>query len=147
MAALFPNMCATQDLAGAVAQSDIICTATMSTTPILQGAWLRAGTHLDLIGAYRPDMREVDDLALKRASIFVDSRVTTISHIGELKDPIARGVIDASDVKADFYDIASGAFARSSNTEITIAKNGGGAHLDLMTADYISRAWRMQAVG
>ena len=142
MAALFPNMCATQDLAGAVAQSDIICTATMSTTPILQGAWLRAGTHLDLIGAYRPDMREVDDLALKRASIFVDSRVTTISHIGELKDPIARGVIDASDVKADFYDIASGAFARSSNTEITIAKNGGGAHLDLMTADYISRAWQ-----
>jgi ornithine cyclodeaminase len=112
----------------------------MSLSPLVQGEWLRPGTHLDLIGAYRPDMREVDDAVLRRARIFVDSRATTIHHIGELKDPIARGVIDEADVNADFYDIAAGVFRRRSEDEITLAKNGGGAHLDLMTADYIRRA-------
>ena len=133
---------ATQDLATAVQTVDIICTATMSTAPLISGAWLRPGQHLDLIGAYRPDMREVDDDALRRATIFVDSRATTIHHIGELKDPIARGVIKESDIIADFYDIAAGGFTRSSDDQITIAKNGGGAHLDLMTATYIAKIWR-----
>jgi ornithine cyclodeaminase len=133
---------ATENLASAVAAADIICTATMSTEPVIKGAWLRPGQHLDLIGAYRPDMREVDDDALRRATIFVDSRATTIHHIGEIKDPIARGVIKDTDIIADFYDIAAGHFTRTNNTQITIAKNGGGAHLDLMTATYIAKAWR-----
>ena len=137
-----PRVTATDDLAFAVNAADIICTATMSLTPLIKGAWLRAGQHLDLIGAYRPDMREVDDVALQRATIFVDSRATTIHHIGEIKDPIARGIIKASDVIADFYDIAAGSFARTSDDQITLAKNGGGAHLDLMTATYIAQAWR-----
>jgi ornithine cyclodeaminase len=132
----------TTDLRTAVKQADIICTATMSLSPLVKGEWLRPGTHLDLIGAYRPDMREVDDEVLRRASIFVDSRATTIPHIGELKDPIARGVIEEGDVRADFYDIDSGVFRRRSDDEITLAKNGGGAHLDLMTAAYIASAWR-----
>jgi ornithine cyclodeaminase len=125
------------DLAAAVGQADIIATATMSQSPLIRGDWLSPGTHLDLIGAYRPDMREVDDAALTRARLFVDCRETTVAHIGELADPIARGVIAASDVIADFYDLPSGRFARRSETEITLAKNGGGAHLDLMTAAYI----------
>lgn len=133
---------ATDDLAKAVTAADIICTATMSLTPLIKGEWLCPGQHLDLIGAYRPDMREVDDDALKRATIFVDSRATTLHHIGELKDPIARGVIAESDIIADFYNIASGMFTRTSDDQITIAKNGGGAHLDLMTATYIANAWR-----
>ncbi|QBY02089.1 ornithine cyclodeaminase [Rhodophyticola sp. CCM32] len=125
------------DLADAVAGTDIITTATMTPEPIIRGDWLRPGQHLDLIGAYRPDMREADDTALTRARLFVDSRETTIAHIGELKDPIARGVISPSDVIADFYDLGSGAFARQSEDEITLFKNGGGAHLDLMTSAYI----------
>ena len=137
-----PRVTATDNLTFAVKAADIICTATMSLTPLIKGAWLRAGQHLDLIGAYRPDMREVDDVALQRATIFVDSRATTIHHIGEIKDPIARGIIKASDVIADFYDIAAGSFARTSDDQITLAKNGGGAHLDLMTATYIAQAWR-----
>jgi ornithine cyclodeaminase len=132
----------TEDLATAVTAADIICTATMSLTPLIKGEWLRPGQHLDLIGAYRPDMREVDDDALRRSSIFVDSRATTIDHIGELKDPIVREVIAKADIIADFYDIAAGSFARTSDDQITIAKNGGGAHLDLMTATYIAKAWR-----
>ncbi len=137
-----PRVTATTDLAAAVRAADIICTATMSLHPLIKGEWLQPGQHLDLIGAYRPDMREVDDTALQMARLFVDSRATTIHHIGELKDPIARGVITETDILADFYDLPSGAFCRQSDDEITIAKNGGGAHLDLMTADYILQAWR-----
>lgn len=130
------------DLETAVRAADIICTCTMTTTPLICGDWLQPGQHLDLIGAYRPDMREADDTALLRARLFVDSRATTIGHIGELKDPIARGVISESDVQADFYDLPAGHYRRRSADEITIAKNGGGAHLDLMTAAYILRIAR-----
>lgn len=144
MATSLPNVTATEDLQSAVRAADIICTATMSLSPLIRGEWLRPGTHLDLIGAYRPDMREVDDETLRRASIFVDSRATTIHHIGEIKDPIARGVIAESDVRADFYDLAAGGYQRHTEDEITLAKNGGGAHLDLMTAAYILAAWRMR---
>lgn len=136
----FSNTDVAESLADAVQQADIVTCATMVTEPILQGEWLKAGQHIDLIGAYRPDMREADDAALKKARIFVDSRATTIEHIGELKRPIAAGVITADDVVADYYDIASGAFARGNDTEITLFKNGGGAHLDLMTAAYIRDA-------
>lgn len=125
------------DLAEAAATADIVTVATMTTDPIISGDWLRPGQHLDLIGAYRPDMREADDAALSRSRIFVDSRATTIHHIGELKDPIARGVMAEADVVADFYDLESGDFTRASDDDITLFKNGGGAHLDLMTARYI----------
>lgn len=128
------------DLEAAVKAADIICTATMSKEPLVKGAWLQQGQHLDLIGAYRPDMREVDDEAMAAARVFVDSRATTVHHIGELMDPIKSGAISEADVIADFYDDPK-AYARRSDSEITIAKNGGGAHLDLMTADYIARAW------
>jgi ornithine cyclodeaminase len=128
------------DLEAAVRQADIICTATMATEPLVKGDWLQPGQHLDLIGAYTPAMREVDDTAMARARVFVDSRATTVHHIGEIMSPIASGAIRESDVIADFYD-DPGSFIRRSNDEITIAKNGGGAHLDLMTATYIARAW------
>ena len=137
-----PRVTATDNLEAACRHADIICTATMSQTPLIKGAWLRPGQHLDLIGAYTPAMREVDDAALRRATIFVDSRATTIHHIGEIKDPIARGVITEADIIADFYDIVTASFTRTSDDQITIAKNGGGAHLDLMTATYIAKAWR-----
>jgi len=85
-------------------------------------------------------MREADDTALTRARIFVDSMDTTVGHIGEMKDPIARGVISEADIVADYYDL--NAFARQSNDEITLFKNGGGAHLDLMVSRYILDRWR-----
>ena len=129
----------TDDLQEAVAWADVICTATMASAPLIKGDWLRAGQHLDLIGAYTPNMREVDDTAMRRARVFVDSRATTIHHIGELMAPIASGAITEAAIIADFYDDPA-LFARRSDDEITIAKNGGGAHLDLMTATYIAQA-------
>jgi ornithine cyclodeaminase len=128
------------DLESAVRRADVICSATMATEPLIKGDWLQPGQHIDLIGAYKPGMREVDDRAMQRARVFVDSRATTIHHIGELIDPIASGAITEGHVIADFYDDPA-LYARRSDDEITIAKNGGGAHLDLMTATYIAKAW------
>ncbi|MBP9047587.1 MAG: ornithine cyclodeaminase [Tabrizicola sp.] len=129
------------DLETAVRKADVICSATMATQPLIKGDWLQPGQHIDLIGAYKPGMREVDDRAMQRARVFVDSRATTLHHIGELMDPIASGAITEADVVADFYDDPA-LFARRSEEEITLAKNGGGAHLDLMTASYIAECWR-----
>ena len=129
------------DLEAAVRKAHVICTATMSSAPLIRGDWLQPGQHLDLIGAFKPGMREVDDTAMSRARLFVDSRETTIHHIGELIDPIASGAITEADVIADFSDDPA-LFRRTSADEITIAKNGGGAHLDLMTAHYIASRWR-----
>ncbi len=128
------------DLETAIQAADIICTATMSTTPLIKGGWLQPGQHLDLIGAYKPGMREVDDTAMQRARLFVDSRATTLHHIGELIEPLKSGAITEDHIIADFYD-SPATYARQSDDEITIAKNGGGAHLDLMTATYIAAMW------
>ena len=133
---------AVTDLAAAVSDADIVATATMSTAPVLRGDWLRPGQHLDLIGAYRADMREADDTALTRSRIFVDSLETTVAHIGELKDPLARGVIAHADVLGDLHDLVAGTVGRRSPEEITLYKNGGGAHLDLMTGRVILRVWQ-----
>jgi ornithine cyclodeaminase len=135
----FPDVVIAPDLEIAVKASDIITSATMSTDPLIKGDWLQPGQHIDLIGAYRPDMREVDDTAILRSRVFVDNLHTTIGHIGELKIPIANGVIDPSHVIADFYDLPK--FKRESDDDITLFKNGGGAHLDLMTACFIRNAW------
>jgi ornithine cyclodeaminase len=137
----FHEIKAVKSLEDAVSQADIVSCATMSTEPVLLGAWLQAGQHLDLIGAYRPDMREVDDAALNRARVFVDSRETTIGHIGELKIPIASGAFSADDIQGDFYELVTGTAGRKTGEEITLFKNGGGAHLDLMTSKYILREW------
>lgn len=128
------------DLEAAVKAADVICTATMATEPLVKGDWLQPGQHLDLIGAYKPGMREVDDTAMARARLFVDSRATTIHHIGELIEPLKSGAITEDHIVADYYDDPKH-YRRHSEDEITIAKNGGGAHLDLMTASYIAAMW------
>ncbi len=118
--------------------ADIISSATMAYAPILKGEWILEGTHVDLIGAFKSDMREADDALIAKGSIFVDSRDTTLQHIGELMIPIAAGVIEKDDIKGEFYDlIGRDQPGRTSEREITVFKNGGGAHLDLMIADYI----------
>jgi len=143
MAGECPGMRVADDLEAAVRGADIVTSATMSTEPILKGAWLRPGQHVDLIGAYRPDMREADDEALGRARIFVDSFDTTVDHIGEIMIPLEAGTIARADLVADFYQPER--FRRQSEDEITLFKNGGGAHLDLMTSRYILDAWRARA--
>lgn len=143
LAATLDGVSVADDLETAVRAANIIVSATMATQPVIRGEWLHPGQHLNLIGAYRPDMREADDTALQRARIFVDSYDTTVDHIGEIKIPIAEGAIARDDLVADYYDLAS--FARTGPDDITLFKNGGGAHLDLMTSRYILDRWNSPA--
>ncbi|MCF6305287.1 MAG: ornithine cyclodeaminase [Rhodobacteraceae bacterium] len=136
------GIAAVKALEPAVKTADIISCATMSSRPVIMGEWLQAGQHLDLIGAFKADMREADDAALRRARIFVDSRETTLDHIGELKIPLQQGVIKRRDILGDFYDLSNGSAARQSAADITLFKNGGGAHLDLMTSRYMLDKWQ-----
>lgn len=139
MAAELPRLSVADDLPEAVQAADIITCATMSTDPLIMGDWLQPGQHVDLIGAYRPDMREVDDATLLRARVFVDSFDTTIGHIGEINIPLEAGVITRDHLIADYYMLDR--FERKSDDDITLFKNGGGAHLDLMTSRYILDRW------
>lgn len=135
---LHMKITAVTDLPAAAAEADIISTATMARQPVLHGSWVNPGTHVDLIGAFKADMREADDELITKGTLFVDSRETTIRHIGELTIPIETGVIAADDVRGDLYDLVNRiAPFRRSAAEITVYKNGGGAHLDLMVARYI----------
>ena len=124
----------------AVRNADLISVATLSVEPIIHGGWLKQGAHLDLVGAFRNDMREADNEAMRRGKIFVDYRGTTIGHIGEVTIPLAEGVIKETDILGDHYDLVAGTAGRRSAGEITVFKNGGGAHLDLMTARAIVEA-------
>lgn len=128
------------DLQTAAQQADIICCATNSYEPLLKGAWLQAGQHLDLVGSYTPEMREVDDQAILRSSVYVDSRWFTIDCAGDLTQPIANGVFKAEQVVADLFELCSQQKpGRTSPQQITLFKSGGGAHLDLMTASYVAQ--------
>jgi len=127
------------DLQAAVGRADLISSATRTVEPIVEGAWLKPGTHLDLVGAYKEDMREADDTAMRKCSIFVDSRESTVGDIGEIAIPIERGVIKEADILADHRQLARGEHpGRTTNDEITLFKNGGGGHLDLMTARFVA---------
>jgi ornithine cyclodeaminase/alanine dehydrogenase-like protein (mu-crystallin family) len=130
---------ATMDLEAAVRSADIVCCATSSQNPLVHGDWLQAGTHLDLIGGFTPAMRETDDCAMRRARIFVDSRWFTVDHAGDLTQPIASGAITPTDVRGDLFELCRGEVAgRTDTDQITLFKSGGGAHLDLMTAQFIA---------
>lgn len=130
---------AVPDLEAAVRGADIVCCATASTAPLVRGAWLAPGTHLGLVGGFTRAMREADDEAVRRARVFVDSRWSTLAHVGDLVQPIADGVIGAGDVLADLFDLCAGRHAgRATPSEITLFKAGGGGHLDLMAAQHIA---------
>ena len=139
LAADCPGMAVAGELEAAVRAADIVVSAPMATEPVIRGDWLQPGQHLNLIGAYRADMREVDDAALQRGRVFVDSFDTTIGHIGEIAIPLESGAIAREDLLADFYQPE--AMTRQREDEITVFKNGGGAHLDLMTAQHILDQW------
>ncbi|WP_110692651.1 ornithine cyclodeaminase family protein [Salinicola halophyticus] len=136
------HVTAVTDLDTAARSADIISSATMARAPLILGEWIRPGTHVDLIGAFKADMREADDALLQKGRLFVDSRATTMGHIGELKIPLASGAISERDVLGDFYDLLGGQAGRQEASDITVFKNGGGAHLDLMIARYIAETMR-----
>ena len=124
------------DLARDVRDADIVSSATGARAPVLSGDWVRAPCFVDLIGAHAPEMREADDELIAAAQIFVDCRETAIEAIGELAIPIAAGAITRDAVLGDHYDLVAGAGASLKREIPVVFKNGGGAHLDLMIAEW-----------
>jgi alanine dehydrogenase len=121
----------------AVAAADIISCATLSKTPLVEGDWLRQGQHLDLVGAYTPEMRESDDAAVGRAQVYVDTRAGALKEAGDIVQPLANGTIDVDDVVGDLFELARG--ERSGRrtgdaTTITLFKSVGAALEDLAAA-------------
>lgn len=123
-----------EDLEAAARQADIISCATLSRAPLIRGAWLKPGSHLDLIGAFNKDMRESDDEAVRRARVFVDTRAGAFAEAGDLLQPMAAGVIDADHVVAELSELVGGTEGRRSAEDITLFKSVGAALEDLAGA-------------
>jgi ornithine cyclodeaminase len=147
VAALAPRLpqvaiMAADDLREAVSSADVVSCATMANEPLVRGAWLRAGAHLDLVGGYRPDLREADDDCIARAARhYVDAHFTTLEVAGDLTQPLASGVLDPASI-IDMEEVARGGKPkRVSEDEITWFKSGGGGHEDLATAWTVYQAF------
>lgn len=131
---------AAPDLDTAVAEADVISCVTMSRAPLVKGALLKPGAHLDLVGAYLPDMRETDDDAMRRGSVYTCCDRGR-DEVGELTLPVASGALNWDDIQGDAFGLAQGRDAgRTSDDEITVYKNLGGAHQDVFTAAILIRA-------
>jgi ornithine cyclodeaminase len=127
-----------EDLEQAVRAADVISCATLSTRPLLSGAWLRAGQHVDLVGAFNMSMREADDEALRRARIFVDT-AAALSEGGDVAIALAAGATDNAAIVGDLAALCAGAEGRRSAREITLFKSVGASIEDLAAAMLV---WR-----
>ena len=130
------RVAATDDLEAAVRGAHVISCATLSKDPLVQGDWLQPGQHLDLVGAFRPDMRESDDTAIRRSRVFVDTRDGALTEAGDIVQPIESGVLDPDDVAGDLFDLTRGERAgRRFYDQITLFKSVGTALEDLAAAE------------
>jgi ornithine cyclodeaminase len=130
------------DLEAAVRTADIVSCATLSSQPLVKGAWLPAGCHLDLVGAFRPDMRECDDMAVTRARVYVDTREGALVEGGDIAIPLENGSIQKSDVHGDLFDLTRGLVEGrrpAQGTDITLFKSVGTALEDLAAARLVMR--------
>ena len=134
---------AVEHLQDAVAEADIISCATLSQAPLIAGAWLEAGQHLDLVGAFSMRMREADDAALKRARVFVDTDAA-LSEGGDVALALQSGALTRADVVADLAALVRGAPGRGGDEEITLFKSVGAAIEDLAAAMLV---WRKAGGG
>jgi alanine dehydrogenase len=129
---------AAADRQAAVAAADIVSCATLSKTPLVEGDWLREGQHIDLVGAYTPQMRESDDRAVWRARVYVDTRAGALKEGGDIVQPLANGTIGEDDIIADLFELARGQQTGrlpGDATSITLFKSVGAALEDLAAAE------------
>ena len=129
------------DLEQAVRDADIVSCATLSPTPLVRGAWLNKGAHVDLVGAYLPTLREADDTAIRRARVYVDSRATAPKGSGDIAIPLKKKVIAQKDIQGDLFELCRGkAKGRKRKDEITLFKSTGIALEDLAAATLVWNA-------
>jgi ornithine cyclodeaminase len=133
------------DLAAALAQADIVSCATTAREPIVRGALVRPGTHVDLVGAFTPEMRESDDDLVARAEVFVDTYAGALKEAGDLVQPIADGAFGREHVRAELAELAAGTRrGRSSRDVVTLFKSVGTALEDLCAARLVAARHRRQ---
>jgi ornithine cyclodeaminase/alanine dehydrogenase-like protein (mu-crystallin family) len=131
----------TTDLEAAVRTADVVSCATLSRDPLVRGAWLKPGAHLDLVGAYNPAMRESDDEAVRRARLFVDTRAGAMKEGGDIVQPLADGIIAKGDIEGDLFELCRGKVSVGRQPDdITLFKSVGTAIEDLAAAMLV---WRL----
>jgi len=130
---------AAPDLEAAVRWADIVSCATLSQQPLVLGEWLEPGQHLDLVGAFTPQMCECDDRTIARAELYVDTRQGALAESGEIIGALERGVIDRSALRGELSELGSARFARTGAGVITLFKSVGSALEDLVAAELAIR--------
>lgn len=129
------------DLDAALGEADIVSSATISTTPLVKGAMLKPGAHVDLVGGFTPVMRESDDDAIRRARVYVDTRAGATKEAGDIVQPLASGVLSKDAIVADLHELARGEKkGRESADEITLFKSVGAALEDLAAGVAVYKA-------
>lgn len=128
---------AIEDLTETIPKVDIISSATSTINPIILGENIIEGQHIDLVGSFRPNMREADDALIKKAIIYADTKEMAPKESGDLFIPLENGTITMKDIKADLFDLCSGKCeGRNNDQEITLFKSVGLALEDLIAARY-----------
>lgn len=140
------NASATDDLEHAVAHADIVSCATLSTTALVRGDWLRPGTHLDLIGSFTPQMREADAACFARCRVFVDT-IEALAKSGDVLDAIAAGAFSVNDLQGTLAELCAGTRpGRLDPAERTLFKAVGSALEDLAAAELVFDAVQRESV-
>lgn len=120
--------------------ADIISCATLATEPLIMGDWLSAGQHLDLVGAFKPDMSEADETAVVRADVYVDARTGALSEAGEIVQAIQSGAMSEADIEGELGELVTGKVnGRSNDDAITLFKSVGTALEDLAAAELVMK--------
>ncbi len=135
------NAAMATDLAGEIGSADIVSSATISTDPLIEGRFLRPGTHVDLVGGFTPAMREADDEAIRRARVFVDTMAGATKEAGDIVQPLASGALSKEAIAADLFGLTRGEKnGRENRDEITLFKSVGAALEDLAAGIAVYRA-------
>jgi ornithine cyclodeaminase/alanine dehydrogenase-like protein (mu-crystallin family) len=113
----------------------VISCATMTVEPLVRGEWLREGQHIDLVGGYRPDMREADDRTIERARVYVDTYAGALKEAGDIVQPMQSGLLQEQQIAGELAELAQGRVAgRTFHNQITLFKSVGTAIEDLAAA-------------
>lgn len=130
-----------EDLASACRNADIICCATTSTQALLEADWITPGCHLDLVGGFKPDMREASDTLVQKSQVFVDTYSGALTEAGDLLQPMQQGLIQNDHIHAELADLCRGHHrGRLNDHEITLFKSVGTAIEDLAAAEMVWQA-------
>jgi ornithine cyclodeaminase/alanine dehydrogenase-like protein (mu-crystallin family) len=118
----------------AVAEADVVCTCTTSSRPLFDGSLLKPGSHVNAVGSYRPETREIDTETVRRGRVVVETRDAALAEAGDLLIPIAEGAIREDHIAADLGEVVRGRNVRTGPDDVTVFKSVGVAFEDLVVA-------------